>query len=113
MSTRCGVQLPRKRIGEEGRRAGPGASGEITDDSAGQLTIVEVTAPPGLEMPLHVHHRDDEGFWILEVDVTFEVGDAIIDAHAGDYVFVPRDIPDRCTVGKDGCRMLVIMAQAD
>jgi quercetin dioxygenase-like cupin family protein len=79
------------------------------DDSGGQLTIVEITAPPGLEVPLHVHHRDDEGFWILEGDLTFEVGDATIEAHAGDYVFGPRDIPHRYTVGNDGCRMLFIM----
>jgi quercetin dioxygenase-like cupin family protein len=79
------------------------------DDSAGQLTIVEITAPPGLEVPLHVHHRDDEGFWILEGDLTFEVGDATIEAHAGDYVFGPRNIPHRYTVGNDGCRMLFIM----
>jgi quercetin dioxygenase-like cupin family protein len=79
------------------------------DDSAGQLTIVEITAPPGLEVPLHVHHRDDEGFWILEGDLTFEVGDATIEAHAGDYVFGPRNIPHRYTVANDGCRMLFIM----
>jgi quercetin dioxygenase-like cupin family protein len=77
--------------------------------TAGQLTIVEITAPPGLEAPLHVHHRDDEGFWILEGDVTFEVGDARIEARAGDYVFGPRNIPHRYTVGNDGCRMLLIM----
>jgi quercetin dioxygenase-like cupin family protein len=78
------------------------------DDTAGQLTIVEITAPPGLEVPLHVHRRDDEGFWILEGDVTFEVGDATIEAHAGDYAFGPRNIPHRYTVGNDGCRMLFI-----
>lgn len=32
-----------------------------------------------------MHHRDDEGFWILEGDVTFDVGDVTIEAHAGDY----------------------------
>jgi quercetin dioxygenase-like cupin family protein len=79
------------------------------DDTAGQLTIVEVTAPPGLEVPLHVHRRDDEGFWILEGNVTFEVGGSTIEAHAGDYVFGPRDIPHRYTVGNNGCRMLFIM----
>jgi quercetin dioxygenase-like cupin family protein len=78
-------------------------------DTAGQLTIVEITEPPASEAPLHVHHRDDEGFWILEGDVTFEVGDATIEAHAGDFVFGPRDIPHRYTVGEAGCRMLFIM----
>jgi mannose-6-phosphate isomerase-like protein (cupin superfamily) len=51
------------------------------DHTAGQLTIVETTAPPGFpRCPLHVHHPDDEGFWILEGDLTFEVGDATIEA---------------------------------
>ncbi|MDP9368203.1 MAG: quercetin 2,3-dioxygenase [Chloroflexota bacterium] len=78
-------------------------------DTGGQMTIIEVTEPPGVQGPLHVHHREDEGFWILEGDATFEVGDAIIEAHAGDYVFGPRDIPHRYMVGDAGCRMLFIM----
>lgn len=77
-------------------------------DTGGQMTIVEVTEPPGTEAPLHVHHTEDEGFWILEGDVTFYVGDATIHARAGDYVFGPRDIPHRFTVGDSGCRMLFI-----
>jgi quercetin dioxygenase-like cupin family protein len=78
-------------------------------DTGGQMTIVEVTEHPGAEAPLHVHHRDDEGFWILEGEVTFEVGDETIEACAGDYVFGPRDIPHRFTVGDRGCRMLFIL----
>ena len=77
-------------------------------DTGGQLTIVEVTEPPGTEAPLHVHHREDEAFWVLEGDVTFEVGDTVIEASAGDYAFGPRDIPHRYTVGDAGCRMLFI-----
>jgi quercetin dioxygenase-like cupin family protein len=78
-------------------------------DTGGQMTIVEMTEPAGAEAPLHVHHREDEGFWILEGDVTFEVGDQTIEASAGDYVFGPRDIPHRFTVGDQGCRMLFIL----
>ena len=32
-----------------------------------------------------------------------------IEASAGDFVFGPRDIPHRYTVGDEGCRMLYIM----
>ncbi|MDQ3648014.1 MAG: quercetin 2,3-dioxygenase [Actinomycetota bacterium] len=78
-------------------------------DTGGQMTIVEVTEPPGAEAPLHVHHREDEGFWILEGSATFEVGDATIEASAGDYLFGPRDIPHKFTVGDVGCRMLFIL----
>lgn len=78
-------------------------------DTGGQMTIVEVTEPPGAAAPLHVHHREDEAFWVLEGDVTIEIGDTTTAAHAGDYVFGPRDIPHRYTVGGAGCRMLFIV----
>jgi quercetin dioxygenase-like cupin family protein len=77
-------------------------------DTGGQMTIVDVTNPPGFAGPLHVHHREDEAFWILEGDVTFEVGDSTIEAHAGDYAFGPRHIPHRYDVGGAGCPMLFI-----
>jgi quercetin dioxygenase-like cupin family protein len=100
------------RKGEGEARWWFGALAEIkatAADTGGQMTIVEVTEPAGAEAPLHVHRRDDEAFWILEGDVTFEVGDKTIQASAGDYVFGPRDIPHRFTVGDAGCRMLFIL----
>jgi quercetin dioxygenase-like cupin family protein len=100
------------RQGEGEARWWFGALAEIkatAADTGGRMTIVEVTEHPGAEAPLHVHHRDDEGFWILEGDVTFEVGDQTIEASAGDYVFGPRGIPHRFTVGDRVCRMLFIL----
>lgn len=78
-------------------------------DTGGQMTIVEVTEPPGAEAPLHVHRREDEGFWILEGEAAFEVDGKTIAAGVGDYVFGPRGIPHRYSVGPDGCRMLFIL----
>ncbi|HLM32729.1 MAG TPA: quercetin 2,3-dioxygenase [Gaiellaceae bacterium] len=100
------------RTGEGEARWWFGALAEIkatAADTGGQMTIVEVTEHPGAEAPLHVHHRDDEGFWVLEGEVTFEVGETTIEASAGDYVFGPRDIPHRFTVGDRGCRMLFVL----
>jgi quercetin dioxygenase-like cupin family protein len=78
-------------------------------DTGGQMTIVEVTEPPGAEAPLHVHHNEDEAFWVLDGAATFEVGEGTIEAHAGDYAFGPRHIPHRYCVGDAGCRMLFIL----
>jgi quercetin dioxygenase-like cupin family protein len=100
------------RTGEGEARWWFGALAEIkatAADTAGQMTIVEVTEPPGAEAPLHVHRRDDEAFWVLQGDVTFEVGETTIEASAGDYVFAPRGIPHRFTVGYQGCRMLFLL----
>jgi quercetin dioxygenase-like cupin family protein len=100
------------RKGEGEARWWFGALAEIkatAADTGGQMSIVEVTEHPGAEAPLHVHRRDDEGFWVLEGDVSFEVADTTIEASSGDYVFGPRDIPHRFTVGDRGCRMLFIL----
>ncbi|MGH2548711.1 MAG: cupin domain-containing protein [Thermomicrobiales bacterium] len=77
--------------------------------TGGQMSILEITEPPNSVAPLHVHHHEDEAFWILDGDVTFEVGGNLIEAHTGDYVFGPRDIPHRYSIGPNGCRMLFIM----
>ncbi len=60
-------------------------------DTGGQLTIVEVTEAPGAEAPLHVHHREDEAFYILEGSATIHVGDESFEVGPGDYAFGPRD----------------------
>jgi mannose-6-phosphate isomerase-like protein (cupin superfamily) len=78
-------------------------------ETGGLLSILEITEAPNAAEPLHVHYREDEGFWILEGDVTFQVGDTTIEATAGDFAFAPRGIPHRYTVGDAGCRMLFIM----
>ena len=81
-------------------------------DTGGQMTILEVTEPPNKEAPLHVHHREDEAFWILDGSATFELGDRTIAARAGDYLLGPRDVPHRYTTGSEGCRMLFILTPA-
>ncbi len=78
-------------------------------ETGGLMSIVEITEPPGAEAPLHVHHREDETFWVLEGDVRFEVGATTLEASAGDFAFGPRDVPHRYTVGEAGCRMLFIL----
>lgn len=85
---------------------------EITltaEETGGTLAIIEVTEPPNGAAPLHVHHREDETFWIMEGEVRFEVGGAAVDAGPGDVVFGPRGVPHRYTVGAAGCRMLFIL----
>lgn len=78
-------------------------------DTGGQMSILDVTDPPDGEAPLHVHHNEDESFWLLEGSATFEVGGETFEAKVGDYVFGPRGIPHRYTPGPDGCRMLFIL----
>lgn len=78
-------------------------------DTAGQYTMVEITAPPRLEAPLHVHYTEDEGFYVLDGSVTIVVGDETTELTSGQHAFGPRDIPHRFTVGPDGARMIWVL----
>lgn len=84
------------------------ATGKETD---GHYTLVEVLDPEG-EQPLHVHHREDEGFWVLEGEVTFEVGEKTIKASPGSFVFGPKDVPHRYTVESGPAKILYVLSPA-
>jgi mannose-6-phosphate isomerase-like protein (cupin superfamily) len=79
-------------------------------DTGGRYTLVEMTAPAGLQTPLHVHYREDEGFYVLEGSIAIEVGEETVEVGAGQHAYGPRDIPHRLTVGPDGARMLWVLA---
>jgi mannose-6-phosphate isomerase-like protein (cupin superfamily) len=49
--------------------------------------------PPNLIAPFHVHHRDDEAWYVLEGALRFRLGDRIVEAAAGAAVFAPRGTP--------------------
>jgi mannose-6-phosphate isomerase-like protein (cupin superfamily) len=46
--------------------------------------------PPRFIAPLHLHHNDDEAWYVLEGTVSVRVGDSDVEAKAGAAVFVPR-----------------------
>ena len=79
-------------------------------ETGGRYTIVEVLEPEGEEAPLHVHHREDEAFWVLEGELTFEVGDETIKASPGSFLFGPKDLPHRYIVESGPARLLFILS---
>ncbi|WP_258397496.1 cupin domain-containing protein [Bacillus sp. SRB_331] len=74
--------------------------------------MAHVTEPPKLGPPLHIHHEDDESFYILKGQVTFYIGDEIIEASTGDYVFAPKGIPHRLVSGPEQAEFLVTSTPA-
>lgn len=77
--------------------------------TTGQYTLLEVTAPPNLEAPLHVHHEEDEGFYVLDGSVTIHVGDASVELGRGEHAFGPREVPHRFVVGPEGAHMMWVL----
>jgi mannose-6-phosphate isomerase-like protein (cupin superfamily) len=42
--------------------------------------------------PLHIHHREDESFYVIAGEITFFVGDQRLEATGGDFVFAPKGV---------------------
>jgi quercetin dioxygenase-like cupin family protein len=80
-------------------------------ETGGRYTLVEVLEPEG-EAPLHVHHREDEAFWVLEGVLTFEIGEETIKASPGSFLFGPKDVPHRYTVESGPARLLFLLSPA-
>jgi mannose-6-phosphate isomerase-like protein (cupin superfamily) len=61
-----------------------------SDRTGGAYSLFEVTTQPGVGPPPHVHHREDECFYVLEGEYEFFSGEGIIRVGAGSLLCVPR-----------------------
>jgi quercetin dioxygenase-like cupin family protein len=82
-----------------------------THETQGRWALVELVTPPGSGPPLHVHRNDDEAFYILEGEITFYVGDAVIEAKAGSFAFAPRNVPHTFVVGTTSPARYLVVAE--
>ena len=82
------------------------ATGEATD---GRFCLMEqATMPPGLASPYHTHHNEDEAFYVLDGEVSVYVGDQVVRAQTGDFLWAPREVPHAFCVESPLARMLVV-----
>lgn len=81
-------------------------------DTNGHCAQVEVNDPRGTAPPVHMHHQEDETFYVLDGLVSVFIDDRRIDAAAGDFVFMPRDVPHTYLVRSERARALVTFAPA-
>ena len=49
--------------------------------------------PQGGGSPLHVHHNEDEWFYVLEGELTLWIGGEVVVAPAGSFVYAAREVP--------------------
>jgi mannose-6-phosphate isomerase-like protein (cupin superfamily) len=74
---------------------------------------VELTAERGFGSPLHVHHREDEWFYVLEGEVTIWVDGETFVAPAGSFAYAPNHLPHTFEVtGAEGARFLMVTQPA-
>ncbi len=81
------------------------ADGALTDD---RFSLVESLAWRSTEPPVHVHHREDEAWYILDGQMTFQIGDDRFVATTGSFAFAPRGLSHAFTVDIEPTRVLVL-----
>lgn len=63
------------------------------ETTGGAYGLVEALAPVGASPPLHIQHGEDETFYVLEGELTFQLVDELVTAGPGEVVFAPRGVP--------------------
>jgi mannose-6-phosphate isomerase-like protein (cupin superfamily) len=123
-STTTHIDRPRFDASQGPRKLGPN-DGEYVDlggigvrfmtymeETGGGFSLVEHPIEPhALCAPLHMHTREDEYSYVIEGKMGAILGDDVVYAEAGDFVFKPRE--QWHTFWNDGdepCRILEIIA---
>ncbi len=82
-------------------------------DTDGELAIFEQTSlSQGRGTPLHIHHTQDEIFYVLEGAYYFQVGDEKYNLTIGDSIFLPREVPHAWTQVSEKGKMTVVVQPA-
>jgi quercetin dioxygenase-like cupin family protein len=85
----------------------------VGEETNGKYALWEALVPPCGGPPPHVHSREEEGFYVLEGEITFFIGDQRLIASAGMFANMPVGSPHsfKNESGKPA-RMLISVAPA-
>ena len=82
------------------------------EDTQGKFALIESVARKGNVPPPHIHHREEETFYVLEGEMTFSVGGKTIKATPGTMVCLPRDVAHSFVIDSEQVRMLILLTPA-
>ena len=81
----------------EGKKVRPSAEEDLFfkitgEDTDGRFDYAEGTIGYLGGPPMHVHHFQDETFYVVEGALRFKIGEETLDLEAGDFAYIPRGI---------------------
>ncbi len=82
---------------------------KATGAETGSWELVEQLGPRGFGPPLHSHNREAEGFYVLDGEVSFTIGDRETLASAGAFVYVPPGTAHGFVVESPVARFLTLV----
>ena len=81
-----------------------------TESTGGAYSLTHIVSPPGHATPLHLHHYEDEAFWVLDGEHGFYCEGKTTVLGAGGYMFLPRGIPHGIRVVGDRPATMLVLA---
>jgi quercetin dioxygenase-like cupin family protein len=82
------------------------------EETQGRFTLIEIVGRRGNVPPPHIHHREEETYYVLEGEMTFSVGGQTIKATPGTMVCLPRDVAHSFVIDSEQLRVLVLLTPA-
>lgn len=83
----------------------------VTGKNTKHTSMFDWTIPAGFATGLHVHRVQEETFYMLEGECEWRVGDRVIRATPGTYLFVPPGVRhDIANVGAKPARVLMTVS---
>ncbi|MEP6713366.1 MAG: cupin domain-containing protein, partial [Ferruginibacter sp.] len=83
-----------------------------SDTDGGFAMFEQTSLSPGKGTPLHVHHLQDECFYVIEGNYYFQVGADKFHLNAGDSIFLPMKVPHAWTQISEKGKMTVTFQPA-
>jgi quercetin dioxygenase-like cupin family protein len=80
-----------------------------SESTGGAYSLVHFTAPQGFASPYHLHHTEDEAFYVLDGEVAFICDGKKTVLGAGGSIFLPRGIPHGLRSEKDSRLLIHVM----
>jgi quercetin dioxygenase-like cupin family protein len=80
-----------------------------SEQSGGELCVIEHAASRGKTTPLHLHPDHDETIYVLEGELLFHIDGVEQTAGHGTVVCIPRGVPHAMLVTSEEARSLVVV----
>ena len=109
MGAKAVIRMPNE--GKSVTLAGQPLAFLVTGQDTRHTSMFEWTVPAGFSTGLHVHRTQEETFYVLEGDCEWQIGDELVHAKPGTYVFIPPGVPHNIGNASDKpARMLMTVS---
>jgi len=80
-----------------------------SDETGGHVSVTEIVVPPHTAGPPLHRHDFDEAFYVLEGELIFQAGDALVTKGAGELFFAARNLAHALANHSDAAARYVLV----